>query len=361
MPVMFLDVHPVRADSSQPIVTPKPRMTVVPLEEVRRRRGSISPRLGVPAAVSAPMLLAGSANPPTPAEHRGVMLPWLLAAFFFFSACVTGTGWWMAVTASEAPPAVVDSTAEAADDPVTASRPQRAAIDRALADLRSGLALHALAKLREVRAENPRIPSIDYLVGLAALQADEREVAEQALASSLVKGQRVSDSLALQAALAARAGGGSVETPFGNLEPAADRLLREAAEADPANPFPCFELAARLRTRGDYAAAKEMLEAARVRLLPVDAHTAVDVSLRLLELQEKDNTELPQMPSDAATPADLFGAAYLGFRLGRPEDAKVFLRKASHLLPPDVFAYLATDPAFAPYQRHLGQVRAIKL
>jgi hypothetical protein len=29
------------------------------------------------------------------------------------------------------------------------------------------------------------------------------------------------------------------------LEPAPDRLLREAVEADPANPFPCFELASR--------------------------------------------------------------------------------------------------------------------
>lgn len=336
-------------------------MTVAPIEEVRRRRNPIAQQLGVPPAVLAPALLADSADPPIPSDHRGIMLLWLLAALFFFSACFAGAGWWMAATAREAPPAVVDSTAAAADDPVPASRPQRAAIDRALADLRSGLALHALAKLREVRAENPRIPSIDYLVGLAALQADEREVAEQALASSLVKGQRVSDSLALQAALAAQAEGGAVETPFGNLEPAADRLLREAAEADPANPFPCFELAARLRARGDYAAAKEMLEAARVRLLPVDAHTAVDVSLRLLELQEKDDAELPQMPSDAAAPADLFGAAYLGFRLGRPDEAKAFLRKASHLLPPDVFAYLATDPAFASYQHHLRQGWASQL
>lgn len=336
-------------------------MTVAPIEEVRRRRNPISQRLGVPPAVLSPALLAESADPPVPPDHRGIILAWLLAALFFFSACVAGTGWWMAATASETPPAVVDSTTAAADDTSPATKPQRAAIDRALADLRSGLALHALAKLREVRAENPRIPSIDYLVGLAALQADEREVAEQALASSLARGQRVSDSLALQAALAAQAEGGSVETPFGNLEPAVDRLLREAAEADPANPFPCFELAARLRTRGDYAAAKEMLEAARVRLLPVDAHTAVDVSLRLLELQEKDDAELPQMPSDVAAPADLFGAAYLGFRLGRPEDAKVFLRKASDLLPPDVFAYLATDPAFASYQHHLRQGWASQL
>jgi len=330
-------------------------MTVVPLEEVRRRRGAISPRLGVPAAVAAPVLLAGSANPPTPTDHRGVMLPWLLAALFFFSTCMTGAGWWMAATASEAPPEVADSTAAAADDPVSASRPQRAAIDRALADLRSGLALHALAKLREVRAENPRIPSLDYLVGLAALQADEPEVAEQALASSLAKGQRVSDSLALQAALAARAEGETAEIASGNLEPAADRLLREAIEADPANPFPCFELAARSRARGDYAAAKEMLEAERVRLLPVDAHTAVDVSLRLLELQEKDDAHLPQMPSDAAAPADLFGAAYLGFRLGQPGEARAYLLKAADLLPHDLFAYLAADPAFASYRHHLGQ------
>ena len=336
-------------------------MTVVPIEEVRRRRNPISPQLGVPPAVLAPVLLAKSADPPPPVDHRGIILPWLLAALFFFSACVAGTGWWMAAGSGEAPPAKADSIAAAAEDSAPATRPQRAAIDRALSDLRSGLALHALSKLRKVQAENPRIPSIDYLVGLAALQADEREVAEQALVSSLAKGQRVSDALALQAALAAQAEGGSADTPFGNLEPAPDRLLREAVEADPANPFPCFELASRLRARGDYAAAKEMLEAARVRLQPVDAHTAVDVSLRLLELQEKDDAQLPQMPSDAAAPADLFGAAYLGFRLGRPDEANALLRKASDLLPPDLFAYLAADPAFAPFAQHLRQVWASKL
>jgi tetratricopeptide (TPR) repeat protein len=217
-----------------------------------------------------------------------------------------------------------------------------------------------LSKLRKVQAENPRIPSIDYLVGLAAVQADEREVAEQALVSSLAKGQRVSDALALQAALAAQAEGGSADTPFGNLEPAPDRLLREAVEADPANPFPCFELAARLRARGDYAAAKEMLEAARVRLQPVDAHTAVDVSLRLLELQETADADLPEILSETTGAADLFGAAYLGFRRGRPEEAVEFLRRAGEILPEDMVAYLAADPSFKTYRNYLRQGWALR-
>jgi tetratricopeptide (TPR) repeat protein len=335
-------------------------MTVVPIEEVRRRRNPLSPQLGVPPAVLAPVLLAESADPPPPVDHRGIILPWLLAALFFFSACMAGTGWWMAAGSGEAPPAKADSIAAAAEDSAPATRPQRAAIDRALADLRSGLPLHALSKLRKVQAENPRIPSIDYLVGLAAVQADEREVAEQALVSSLAKGQRVSDALALQAALAAQAEGGSADTPFGNLEPAPDRLLREAVEADPANPFPCFELAARLRARGDYAAAKEMLEAARVRLQPVDAHTAVDVSLRLLELQETADADLPEILSEATGAADLFGAAYLGFRRGRPEEAVEFLRRAGEILPQDMVAYLAADPSFKTYRNYLRQGWALR-
>ena len=136
-------------------------MTVVPIEEVRRRRNPISPQLGVPPAVVAPVRLAESADPPPPVDHRGIILPWLLAALFFFSACVAGTGWWMAAGSGEAPPAKADSIAAAAEDSAPATRPQRAAIDRALSDLRSGLALHALSKLRKVQAENPRIPSID--------------------------------------------------------------------------------------------------------------------------------------------------------------------------------------------------------
>ena len=330
-------------------------MTVTPLEEARRRRTSVSAGHEPPRA-RPNVQLRESANPPGH-DHHGLVVPWTLAALFFFAACSAGAGWWLAAAeradSTSAVPERVRPALTGEKQPAT--MPQRAAIDRALADLRSGLPVQALSTLRKVRAENPQIPSLDYLVALASMQAGDHEEARSALDSTLAKGERVSDALALLAALAVEAQDGAIDRPFGSLEPAADRLLREAIEADPANPFPYFELATRLRTRGDNSGAKKMLESARMRLQPVDAHTAIEVSLRLLELQEKDDAELPAIPSQAMGAADLFGAAYLGFRRGRPEEAAEFLRRAAGVLPEDVFAYLAADPAFTPYQRHLRQ------
>jgi tetratricopeptide (TPR) repeat protein len=330
-------------------------MTVTPLEEVRRRR-ALAPLLRAPEPVHRPIALTGSAVPPPP-PRGGSVLPWMLAVVFFFAACSAGTGWWLAVverpTTASAAPEAVPAAPSAEKQPAT--KPQRAAIDRALTDLRSGLPVQALSTLRKVRAENPQIPSIDYLVALASLQAGDRAEAETALALSLTKGERVSDALALQANLEASAEGGSVGVPFGSLEPVADRLLREAIEADAANPYPYFELAMRLRARGDHQQAKEMLESARVRLQPVDAHTAVDVSLRLLELQETADADLPEILSETTGAADLFGAAYLGFRRGRPEEAVEFLRRAGEILPEDMVAYLAADPSFKTYRNYLRQ------
>ena len=99
---------------------------------------------------------------------------------------------------------------------------------------------------------------------------------------------------------------------------------REAIEADPANPFSYFKLAARLRARSNRAGAREMLKSARLRLRPIDADTAVDASLRLLQIQEMNDAVLPELPSKAATPADLFD-------------------------------FLVADPAFSPFGQHLHQ------
>jgi tetratricopeptide (TPR) repeat protein len=334
-------------------------MHVTPLEELRRQRAFGSPMHESPRARPVAVPLMDSADPPR-RENRRPVFPWVMAVLFFLLACTAGAGWWFAAAKS---PVSASAGAERVGPDLSAQKqrataPQRLAIERALADLRSGLPAQALSTLRKVRAENPGIPSIDYLVALASLQAGEREEAGSALDSALAKGERVSDALALRAALAVQAEGGAVDPVFGSLEPDADRFLREAIEADPANPYPYFELATRLRTRGDHAGAKKMLESARVRLQPIDAHTAVDVSLRLLELQGKNDADLPDVPSQATGATDLFGAAYLCFRQRRLPEASEFLRKAGAILPPDLFAYLLADPAFAPYRRHLQQDRA---
>lgn len=347
----------------------KPRVTVAPLEEVKRRRRRLArrERPAAPASETVPSAarsadcaaVAGkpAATPVIPDNHwRQVALPWALAGGFLLLALCSSVGWLLAAAehsallSRERRPVVPDPML----NPSSVTPEQEKSIELALADLRSGLAEHSLAKLRKTRDENPRIRSLDYLIGLAALQAGNPAEAEQAIVSSLAKGERVSDALALRSVLQAQVPAEAGAGPAGGDSPS-DATLRAAIAADPANPFPYFEMATRLRSRGDHTGARGMLESARLRLQPVDAHTAVDVSLRLLELQEKPDAELPQMPSEADAPADLFGAAYLGFRLGLPEEANAFLRRAGGILPPDLFAYLVADPAFTPYQRHLRQ------
>ena len=346
----------MRADSFQPVLKVRPRMTVAPLEEVRRARSAKAQR-ATPPTTAPRMVAAGTAAPPIVVERPQPILPWVLAGVFFSMACGLGAAWWLAaatIAESKSPPVSAARNAPPSEGILLITRPQQEAIERALSDLRGGMATHALSSLRRVQNENPRIPSLDYLLGLAALQAGKIEEAEEAIAMSLAKGERVSDSLALRASLEAQAEGDAGWKPIGDVMPAAERSLHEAVTADPANPFPYFELAMRWRLRGDNARAKEMLKSARLRLQPVDAHAAVDVTLRLLELQEMEDGALPQLPQEAAAPADLFAAAYLGLRLGEDEQATAFLQKARASLPPELYNYLIADPAFAPYRARPG-------
>jgi len=331
-------------------------MTVAPLEEVRRAR-SAKTQHATPPAAPLRIVASSAAAAPIVLERKQPILPWVLAGVSFCTACGVGAAWWLATTTateSNHPPVSVARNVAPSEGTLLITRPQQEAIEHALTDLRDGMAAHALSSLRRVRSENPRIPSLDYLLGLAALQAGEIEEAKEAIAMTLAKGERVSDALALRASLEARAEGGAGWTPIGDVMPASERSLHEAITADPANPFPYFELATCWRMRGHNARAKEMLESARLRLQPIDAHAAVDVALRLLELQEMQDDALPEMPPEAATPAELFAAAYLGFRLGEEQQATAFLQKAKDSLPPDLFTYLSVDPAFVPYRNNPG-------
>ncbi len=346
----------MRADSFQPVRPSKPRVTVAPLEEVRRARRANTQRKDTPT--SPPRIAAsGTGASPIVVARPQPILPWVLAGVFFSMACGVSAAWWLAAaatTGSKNPPVSAAPNAPPSEGILLITRPQQEAIEHALSDLRGGMAAHALSSLRGVREENPRIPSLDYLLGLAALQAGEIEEAKEAIAMSLAKGERVSDALALRASLEAQAEGGAGWTPIGDVIPAAERSLHEAITADPANPFPYFELAMRWRMRGDNARAKEMLKSARLRLQPNDAHAAVDVTLRLLELQEMEDGALPQLSEEPSAPADLFAAAYLGLRVGEDEQAAAFLQKARASLPPELYKYLIADPAFAPYRTRPG-------
>lgn len=326
-------------------------MKIAPLEEVRRWRAASAPYQKAP---SLPHITISTA-PPEPVRRRNIM-PWSLTAVLFVVAVLLGGGlvWTLSM---HVPPAAPEAPSPQ-DLHQVVTQLHHETINRALTDLRAGLATHALSTFRTLRSENPRIPSIDYLVALAALQAGEEEEAFRSINVSIAKGEKVSDALALRAAIEARTESDVAFRSGEGMEPASDRLLRQAVQADPANPYPYIELANRLRARGHDAEARGLLESARLRLQPVDPHIIADVSLRLMDLAGRPDEALPAIPAAAASIPDLFGAAYLGFRLGQAERGEVFLRQARAMLPEDLYAYLLGDPALRQVIHSPGVVTA---
>jgi Tfp pilus assembly protein PilF len=313
-------------------------MTIAPLEEMRRRRAATVPYQKAPAL---PHVTVSTASP-EPARRKN-FLPWVLSIVFFVAACSLGAGWLLSgPIISPAAKPVVEGEGAALHPLVTEQ--QHLTINQALADLRAGMATHALISLRNLRSDNPSIPSIDYMVALAALQAGEQEEASLSIDASIGKGEKVSDALALRAALEAQTENHVALKSVDGIEPVADRLLRQAMQADPANPFPYIELATRLRERGQDAEARAYLESARTRLQPVDPHIIAEVSLRLMDLAGQPDEALPTLPSEATSISDLFGAAYLAYRLGQPDRGAAFLDEAKAALSPELYAYLLSDP-----------------
>lgn len=222
-------------------------------------------------------------------------------------------------------------------------------LDKALMDLRGGDSEKALKQLVLLEHEAPEVASLAYLVALAAMQAGQPELSAEYVEKSIARRERVSDAIALKAVLESQGGGSGV--PLGDPRLRAEGYLRQAMLADAANASPLVELATLLRYRKQNDEAMRVLEAARSRLNPVDSHTVVDVSIALLALQEKPDEKLPDaINPDKDVPA-LFSAAYLAMRRGNFPEAAGILKTARERLSPDLFFYLANDPAFRKYAR----------
>jgi thioredoxin-like negative regulator of GroEL len=297
---------------------------------------------GTSFQTAAPPHVIVSTAQPEPITRKN-SLPWILAAVFLASTVTLGATWLL--SAPMQVPSEIPEVSSSPDLLPVVTEHHHENINQALADLRAGMATHALSALRALRSENPRIPSIDYLVALAALQAGEQEEAYRSIDASISKGEKVSDALALRAAVEAQTESDAVLRSVEGIEPASNRLLRQAMQADPSNPFPHIELANRLRARGQDAEARTFLESARLRLQPVDPHIIADVSLHLMDLASQPDEALPSVPAEAASIPEIFGAAYLAFRAGQPERGNVFLQQARAMLPEDLYAYLLGDPA----------------
>lgn len=228
------------------------------------------------------------------------------------------------------------------------TRDQQNRLDKALKDLRESEPEKALKELILLEKEAPEAASLAYLVALAALQTGQPELSAQYIEKSITRRERVSDAIALKAVLEAQRGPGS---QMGDPRLRAEGYLRQAMLADSANAAPLVELATLLRYRNENEEAHRILEAARARLNPVDSHTVVDVSICLLDLQEKPDEQLPKAIDPNQGTSSLFSAAYLAMRRGNFPEAAQILKTARERLSSDLYFYLVNDPALRKYAR----------
>ena len=238
------------------------------------------------------------------------------------------------------------------EDFAVASEQEEKLLDRAFSLMREGDGEAALRVLKELRTINPHLASLSYTTALAAAQSGEIAKAMAETDISLGKGERVSDSYALAAAVESLKPGSVEWQSMGDSRERGDFFLRQAIAADQANAAPRLELGIRLRTRGRNEEAAEMLESARLRLHPVDQAAVIETTLLLIKLEQAAPGALPtELDPDRST-ASLIGSAYLALRREDNVVAADLLTKAKNRLSADLYFYLLGDPAFAPYRRN---------
>lgn len=225
----------------------------------------------------------------------------------------------------------------------------QASIDSALQTYSRGNATDAVNILAEIYRKNQTIPSTCYLMALTAIQSGNLQLASEKVDESILKGERLSDSLALKAAIEMEK---SVKGGMGDPKVRAESLLRSAMAADVSNPRPYIELASLLRFQGRNDEARELFKAARARLNPVEGQALVDTSLSFLNLQITPNDKLPENFDADKDPCSLLSAAYVAMRKNDIPAVKALLAKARERLSPALYDYLMNDPAIRSFLKN---------
>ena len=223
------------------------------------------------------------------------------------------------------------------------------AIDSVLLTYSEGNAPEAVARLEAVNRKNQTIPSTSYLIALMAIQSGDLNLALQKVDESMAKGEKLSDSLALKAAIEMEMGG---KGGMGDPKVRAESLLRSAMAADISNPRPYIELASLLRFQGRNDEARQLFEAASVRLNPVEGQALVDTSLSLLNLQQTPDDKLPVNLDSDKDPRSLLSAAYVAMRKNDIPTVKTLLARARERLSPALYNYLMNDPAIRVFSKN---------
>ena len=223
------------------------------------------------------------------------------------------------------------------------------AIDSAFEAYSDGKASESTAQLKMVYRKNQTIPSSCYLLALMAIQSGDLKLALEKVDESIAKGEKLSDSLALKAAIEMEMGG---KRGMGDPKVRAETLLRSAIAADISNARPYIELASLLRFQGRNEEARKLFQDAALRLNPVEGHSLVNTSLALLDLQQLPDDKLPSnLNPDKDTPS-LFSAAYIAMRKSDIPAVKALLAKARERLSPALYNYLSNDPAIRFFSKN---------
>ncbi len=221
-------------------------------------------------------------------------------------------------------------------------------LNEALALIETGQSSQALQKIQALSAEHPDVSSLDYLAALSAMQAGDFQTAQEKAALSITKNQKVSDSLVVLSMAESRTGAGG-KSSLRDPKIVRESLLREAVNADVANPFPMIELASFLRGQKRDDEALELLRAANARLHPIDTHVVVQTSIELMKLQQTPDEELPAASSEGSI-TEIFSSVYISLRKKDYKQVAIALEKGRHQASPDLFAYLIRDPVFKSFQ-----------
>ena len=222
-------------------------------------------------------------------------------------------------------------------------------VDAALEAYYQGNAPDAVNSLVEVYRKNQTIPSTCYLLALTAIQSGNLQLAIEKVDDSILKGERLSDSLALKAAIEMEK---SNKGGMGDPKVRAESLLRSAMAADFSNPRPYIELASLLRFQGRNDEARKLFEAARIRLNPVEGHALVETSLALLGFQQTPNNKLPSSLDPDKDTCSLISAAYVAMRKNDTPVVKELLAKARQRLSFQLYEYLMNDPAIRVFSKN---------
>jgi len=222
-------------------------------------------------------------------------------------------------------------------------------INAALKSYAYGNATEATTELETLYKRNQTIPSTSFLLALTALQCGNLKLAQQMVDESLSKAEKVSDSLALKAAIEMEFGG---RGGMGDPKVRAESLLRSAMAADISNPRPYIELGSLLRFQGRNDEARKLFEGAKVRLNPVEGHPLVNTSLALLDLQQMSNSQLPTDLNPDKDTVSLISAAYVAMRKNDIPALKALLAKARDRLSTPLYEYIINDPSIKVFIRN---------